>query len=207
MIAECWGVIGEELHATYTVTYPDTEHPGRDITITSELPYGETDLIYLPEGIHPIEWVLSDRCGNHTYFTEDIPIIDNNPPVPVCDEITQVTLNPDECWARVYARDLDDGSNDNCCDQLHFAVAHMDSVEYYRQYWWNQFETCAQYSYDNREVAEDLYGAIVESWLNCYVFDEYIDVSGCGVDSVILRVYEYCEFPPYDPHNIPGEST
>ena len=59
--------------------------------------------------------------------------MDNTPPTPVCDEITQVTLDPEMCWAQVAAEDLNDGSNDNCCDKLYYAVAKMEDVQAYEE--------------------------------------------------------------------------
>ena len=77
-------------------------------------------------GWHNVVYHIRDRCWNETLLLQGINVYDNTPHRYRYDEITQVTLDPEKCWARVYAKDLDDGSHDNCCDQLHFAVASMD---------------------------------------------------------------------------------
>ena len=172
---ECWDET-DRLHYTYTVTYPDRNHPGKDIIITSSITPSETHVIYLPDGWHDIVWVVSDLCGNHRDFTEQVHLVDNTPPTPVCDEITQTTLDPDECWARVYAKDLDDGSHDNCCQELHFAVASMAEIEYWTEYW--KDEMIAGCGLDWYWDYKDEVDWKIERWINMFVFDEYIDVNG-----------------------------
>lgn len=127
-----------------------------------------------------------------------ICITDQTPPNPVCDEITQTTIDPEKCWSRIYAEDLDNGSKDNCCDVLHFAVAHMDSITYYRnKYTTTMEESCGKAAYWKDKA---LYDEIIESWINCYVFNDYIDLTHCIENQIVLRVYEACGVPRYDPH-------
>ncbi len=125
-------------------------------------------------------------------------ITDETPPNPVCDEITQTTIDPDKCWSRIYAADLDNGSRDNCCDVLHFAVAQMDTVAHYRAKFAKQMEdSCGKAAYWKDKSKYDL---IIENWINCYVFKEYIDLTECKENQVILRVYEACGIPRLDDH-------
>ncbi|HQU53873.1 MAG TPA: hypothetical protein PK643_12670, partial [Saprospiraceae bacterium] len=111
-------------------------------------------------------------------------------------------LDPDSCWARVYAKDLDDGSHDNCCDRLHYAVASMDSITYWRDYWHEYFAGCLDaYNYHHYS---DYIDEAIEEWINIFVFDDYIDVTECGDEQLVLRVYEACDLPLYDPHTFFG---
>ena len=187
----------DELELYYEVSYSDPGHPGKELFIQ-----GNYDIdgghLYLPAGLHPVLWTIRDRCWNEFKIWQMVYVYDNTPPVPVCDEITQVTLDPQQCWARVYAKDLDDGSHDNCCDQLHFAVANMDSVTYWDNYWHEYFLNCFGESEYNAN--KEGYDAFIEDWINSYVFDDYIDVTECGSEQLVLRVYEACGLPAYDPH-------
>jgi len=196
---ECWN--SERVKAFYIVRYPDKDHPGKDVYESGYLDTERT--IYLPKGYHTIQWTYTDLCGNHTDKEQKVIVNDVTPPTPVCDEITQTTLDPKDCWARVYARDLDDGSRDNCCNQLHFAVARMDDVDDYREKWQNEFINCGnEFYWDYKKKLDRL----IERWINCFVFDEYIDVTGseCEGEQLVLRVYEACGLKPYDPHVFHG---
>jgi hypothetical protein len=74
-------------------------------------------------GQHRVVYKITDDCDNHDECETFITVEDDDAPTPVCDEITQVTLDPD-CTAIIYATTFDDGSHDNCCedDELTFEV-------------------------------------------------------------------------------------
>ncbi|MCB0658243.1 MAG: hypothetical protein KDC57_19000, partial [Saprospiraceae bacterium] len=187
-----------EFRVYYEVAYSDPSHPGKEMLETSEIAAGASGHLYLPKGKYTLIYHIADQCWNERIILKDIIVYDDTPPVPVCDEITQVSLDPKECWARVYAKDLDDGSHDNCCQQLHFAVANMDSVTYWRNYWHDYFIGCIG---ENKYYSgKDGYETFIEEWINTFVFDDYIDVTECGSEQLVLRVYEACDLPVYDPH-------
>ncbi|HRV87449.1 MAG TPA: HYR domain-containing protein, partial [Saprospiraceae bacterium] len=188
----------DQLDVYYEIEYVDPTHPGKVLLESGNIAEGSTAHVYLPAGWHNVVYHIRDRCWNETLLLQGINVYDNTPPVPVCDEITQVTLDPEKCWARVYAKDLDDGSHDNCCDQLHFAVASMDSITYWRQYWEDYYASCLD-PYDYHHY-NDLIQQTIEEWINVFVFDDYIDVTECGSEQLVLRVYEACDVPVYDPH-------
>ncbi|HRV87538.1 MAG TPA: M36 family metallopeptidase, partial [Saprospiraceae bacterium] len=198
VVKEC----DDQLTVLYEVSYQDQAHPGSTSLLSGEIAEGGKATVYLPQGWHWIRYVIRDRCWNESVVYRKALIEDNTPPTPVCDEITQVTLDPQECWARVYAKDLDDGSHDNCCQQLHFAVANMDSVTYWRNYWHDFFIGCIGESAYNAD--KDGYETYIEEWINTFVFDDYIDVTECGREQLVLRVYEACDLPVYDPHTFYG---
>ncbi|MCB0659268.1 MAG: hypothetical protein KDC57_24165, partial [Saprospiraceae bacterium] len=188
----------DQLDVYYEIEYSDPSHPGKSVLESGSIAEGGTAHVYLPAGWHNVVYHLRDRCWNETLLLQGITIYDNTPPTPVCDEITQTTLDPDSCWSRIYAKDLDDGSHDNCCQQLHFAVASMDSITYWRNYWWAYYENCLD-PYDYHHYY-DLINETIEEWINVFVFDDYIDVTECGSEQLVLRVYEACDLPVFDPH-------
>ncbi|MEP7269225.1 MAG: right-handed parallel beta-helix repeat-containing protein, partial [Saprospiraceae bacterium] len=157
--------------------------------------------IWLPTGVDTIRVFLVDACFNTSKAFIRIPIVDNTPPTPVCDEFTQVTVDPEGCWSKVAAKDLDNGSRDNCCSVLHFAAAKMDSIEYWRNYWNTKLEAAAGKTDFWKYKAE--YDEVIEDWINCYVFSDTVHFDECGSNQVVLRVYEACGVPRYDPHVFP----
>ncbi len=187
------------LTLTFEVEYQDPSHPGKKVVIHGN--FDQHDHIYLPVGWHYIVWTITDQCWNQYRIIQKAYVADVTPPVPVCDEITQVTLDPNSCWANIAAQDLDDGSHDNCCQELHYAAASMDSIEYWRTYWHNYAHDClGEKYYDQHKQVE----AQIEEWINCYVFKDTVSLSECGTDSIVLRVYEACGLPVYDPHVFKG---
>ncbi len=186
----------DDLKLYYELEYADPTHPGKKVVIQEN--YDDKQYLYLPAGYYVITWRLQDQCWNESRVRQKVWVFDETPPVPVCDEITQVTLDPEACWARIDAIDLDDGSHDNCCDRLHFAVAQMDSINHWRKYWTDYFIGCLD-PYDYQHYHSEIEQAI-EEWINIFVFDDYVDLTECGEENLVLRVYEACDMPPYDPH-------
>lgn len=79
-------------------------------------------------GDHRIVYTVTDDCENHATCETWLTVEDDDAPTMVCDEITQVTLDPDGT-AIVYAETFDDGTHDNCCswDELTFQVRRQGS--------------------------------------------------------------------------------
>jgi len=205
---------------TYVIEYLDESHPGKVSVLTGTLPAtiklpasaatllppgeGEGDEIFAIGGLKCFygDVTLQDPCYNASHVPIFICVIDNTPPTPVCDEYTQTTVDPATCWARVYAHDLDNGSRDNCCNTLHFAVATMADIDTATAHLKADLEACGS-SYvwhkDNKAAHEWL----INQYINCYVFKDYVDLTQCGNNQVVLRVYEACGIPRYDPHVFP----
>lgn len=79
----------------------------------------------LPVGLSWIKYTITDNCGNPTECFSEVNVVDNVPPVPVCDQNTTVTLTT-QGVAIVKAESFDDGSHDNC-SPVTFEVARMTS--------------------------------------------------------------------------------
>ena len=67
----------------------------------------------LPVGQTWIRYTLTDGCGNTSFAFTEVIVMDDVPPVPVCDQNTVVTLTSDGV-ARIKALTFDDLSHDNC---------------------------------------------------------------------------------------------
>ncbi len=72
-----------------------------------------------------VRYTVVDDCGNTTYAFTEIDVVDNTPPVAVCDQFTVATLT-NTGQAYVEALSFDDGSHDNCTD-VTFQVRRMTS--------------------------------------------------------------------------------
>ncbi|HQW02104.1 MAG TPA: hypothetical protein PLR30_06495, partial [Saprospiraceae bacterium] len=154
--------------------------------------------VFIYSGTTVINVTLTDDCENRTVRTITVSVQDETGPTPVCHEYTQVTVDPVSCWSTVDAKSLDNGSHDNCCGELHYAAAHMDSVTYWRNYWNTKLELeVGKVAYKADKVK---YDALIEDWINCYVFADVLHFDDCGSNDVILRVYEACGLPRYDEH-------
>ncbi|MEP7320604.1 MAG: hypothetical protein ABI761_01750, partial [Saprospiraceae bacterium] len=181
-------------HVSFIYREPNT---GKTISILKEVgPTGAS--ISLPVGIYIGQMRLTDLCLNSCAFPLLVLVEDITPPTPVCDEISQTTVDPATCWARVYAKDLDNGSKDNCCDKLHFAIARMDTIDYYRkQYTDHIIKVCGWNEYAKNKVTWDF---LVNEYLSLYVFTDYLDLTECGSNQVVLRIFDACKIARYDPH-------
>lgn len=164
--------------------------------------------VKLPAGVHNIKYTISDSCGNAVESSQTVTVNDLIPPTPVCDEFTATTLDPKECWSRIYARDLDNGSRDNCCGTLYFAVIHMDTLTKYQNLIITKLKS--KYGLDTYISYRAKIDQIIDRYLNCKYFNNYIDLGSCGNTRLVLRVYEACYTPAwklyhYDPH-VHGDS-
>jgi len=104
--------ITSDVLATYDVPGTLTTFPGNNLNTPDTLAvFGFTPC--LPEGIHTVTYHVEDNCGNTSNCSFDLTVDDLTPPVPACDEITQVALGIDG-MIFVNATTFDDGSYDAC---------------------------------------------------------------------------------------------
>lgn len=67
----------------------------------------------LPVGCHTVTYTAYDACYNSTTATVVVTVVDNTPPVAICDQNTVIGLTLDgKAW--VPATSFDDGSYDEC---------------------------------------------------------------------------------------------
>jgi len=186
----------------YTATIFHSGHNGSPYVLNGYLVAPKTR-IYLPTGSHEIHIFVTDSCLNITEKILLVNVSDLTPPTPVCDERTATTLDPIQCWARVYARDLDNGSHDNCCETLYFSIAHMDTITKYRDLLVARIISKFGVSKYQQKVA--FFELLIDRWINCLHFDDFINLGACGNQQLVLRVSEACKIAPYDPH-VNGDS-
>lgn len=174
--------------------YPDPAQNGKIVRVEGEI----LDPIRLPVGVHQVIFTSVDACGHFTEKAVPAIITDITPPTPVCDSHLVTTVDPQTCWSRIYATDLDQGSRDNCQSTLHFAAASMDSIVYWQNYWYGYLEQkCGKTAY---WAHINTYQNLIDHWINCYVFGDYVELASCVDKQVVLRAYEADYIPLYDPH-------
>ena len=106
---------------------------------------------------YTVRHTFKDVCGNLSECIYNITVIDKVPPVPICDEITELALTNSggsgEGCSWLPAEDLDDGSYDNCGD-VYFYAAKMNpflTPPYFYQYY-PALEFCCDEIGDNMVV-------------------------------------------------------
>ncbi len=187
---------------TFVVRNPDGSIPNSLEKLYGELLPGLQIGFKLSPGTYRIHYLLQDPCGFSREYIQQVDVMDDIGPTPVCDRITTTTPDPEGCWSRIAAEDLDDGSFDNCCDSLHFAVAKMTDIDYWTNYWVEAYKVFygENYYLSNQAGIE----SEIEHWIECYLFNDYVELTDCGSEMVVLRVYEACGMPQYDPHQFAG---
>ncbi|MBK7410630.1 MAG: T9SS type A sorting domain-containing protein [Saprospirales bacterium] len=106
---------------------------------------------------YTVRHLFLDGCGNQSECIYNITVIDKVPPVPICDEITELALTNNggsgQGCSILPAKDLDDGSYDNCGD-VFFYAAKMNpflTPPYFYQYY-KTLEYCCDEIGDNMVV-------------------------------------------------------
>ena len=90
----------------------------------------------IPAGIHTVTINAADECYNYSDLTFTLTVIDDVPPVAVCDEHTVVNISATNNiisdnlgLVKVFADAFDDGSFDNCSNRVWFKVIRMDEYD------------------------------------------------------------------------------
>ncbi len=86
--------------------------------------HGQSKAVSLPVGIHKVVYTAYDACKNPSEKEITVTVVDNTPPVTICDEFDVVALTSDGT-AHVPASSFDDGSYDEC-SALSFVVKRMN---------------------------------------------------------------------------------
>jgi len=72
-------------------------------------------------GTHTITYIATDGCGNVGFDEMTITVEDQIAPIAICDENTTVSLD-NNGFASIDAITFDDGSTDNCSEDLTLEV-------------------------------------------------------------------------------------
>ncbi|MCO6480387.1 MAG: hypothetical protein J5I94_27345, partial [Phaeodactylibacter sp.] len=67
----------------------------------------------IPAGNHAFRYTVEDGCGNTTVVTCPFSVRDQVEPTAICDDNLNVSIGGAN-FARIFATDIDEGSNDNC---------------------------------------------------------------------------------------------
>lgn len=67
----------------------------------------------IPQGCHRFRYTVEDNCGNVRVIECPFCVTDEIQPVAVCDDDLNLSIGGDG-YGRLYAEDVDEGSNDNC---------------------------------------------------------------------------------------------
>ena len=160
-----------------------------------ELEYLEEIKVALNPGTYHVKYEFWDACENYGYATQKVTVKESSYPIPSCISSKVIDMK-DECSHRVYAKDMDKGSHHSCCGSVHVAIAHKDSMDYYHDYWHNHYKkemSSSQYNSSKYQINQE-----VEEWINTFVFNDHVDLSGCGKEQIVFRVYETCEMKSYE---------
>jgi hypothetical protein len=76
-----------------------------------------------PIGTHRIKWFVEDGCANVNLCDTTFEIKDCKAPTPYCKPGIITVVMPSTKSIEVWAKDLDDGSFDNCSEQLTFSFS------------------------------------------------------------------------------------
>ncbi len=78
-----------------------------------EIDYNGTASVILPMGLNNVEFVVYDECYKSSSCFVLVEVVDNTPPIAICDQFTAVSLTTGGS-AIVNATSFDDGSYDDC---------------------------------------------------------------------------------------------
>ena len=97
----------------------------------AQLPSGQWIVFGLEEGMHTVIIEAEDGCNNVTRHEVKVTVVDDIPPVPVCQghKVVSLTtpLGSNNAFVTVSASEFDDGSFDNC-KSVWFKVIRMEEL-------------------------------------------------------------------------------
>lgn len=79
----------------------------------------------VPGGVHTIKYIATDTCGNTGQCTMQLTVADLDEPTAVCNDFLIISAASGGI-ASVKAISFDEGSTDNCADQLYYKARRMN---------------------------------------------------------------------------------
>ena len=188
MVADC-GFINQKLE----VSYPNPDDPAKQVVINAKLPLS----LNLPAGAYFLKYTFTDPCfnlstQNQCLWVSQIPDIRIHG-----DTLLTKSVDSNSCFSRVYAKDFESYATAGCKEKVHFAIAHADSILFYRNYWKNKFsKLCSeQVGWPGNEP---VYNQYVENWINTNVYSDYIDLPPCQINKISLKAFDVSWVPVKD---------
>ena len=84
----------------------------------------------IPAGNHYFRYTVEDDCGNKSVVYCPFSVKDQVEPTAICDDNLTISIGGND-FSRVYATDIDEGSNDNCeVDRIEVRRNKFDIINY-----------------------------------------------------------------------------
>lgn len=116
-------VIPGQCTATVTLPNPtitDNCDPSPAFAISTSFgTVGNGPHAFVPAGIHTIQYLTEDACGNTAHCTTTLTVRDQQPPVAACDDQILVSI-PNGSIGLLHAYSINEGSTDFCANQVYF---------------------------------------------------------------------------------------
>jgi len=122
--------------------------------------------VKLPPGVHNLEYIARDACGNEAIDTIEVTVVDESIPVAICLKETQVSIFNESIFIR--ATDIDQDSYDPCgidSIKIRRAVSQCNPMD---TLWQDQIEFCCEDVLD-RTISVGLRVWSNGNWNECWV--------------------------------------
>ena len=97
------------------------------ITATASFGNGLGPFTTVATGVHTVTYTAKDACNNSSTCTMSVTVVDNKPPIAVCNQYKEVALGSNG-QGLVNAVSFDNGSHDNC--QIQKIRVSRDSINF-----------------------------------------------------------------------------
>ncbi len=158
----------------------------------------EGQIVKLPIGVHNLEYIARDACGNEAIDTIEVTVEDRSIPVAICLKENTVSITDRSAFIR--ATDIDQDSYDPCgIDSIKIrrrtSLCNPDDVE-----WQDFVEFCCEDIGTDVEVGLrvwDSNGNWNECWINVFVKGGATATVTCIPDTIVMTCeYTYDENDP-----------
>ncbi|MBP6794308.1 MAG: hypothetical protein KA143_04595 [Saprospiraceae bacterium] len=183
------GFINQKLELSYT----DPDDPAKQVVINAKLPLS----LNLPAGAYFLRYTFTDPCFNVSTQNQCLWVSPTPDIQIVGDTLLTNSVDNNSCFSRVYAKDFESYAAVDCKEKLHFAVAHVDTILFYRNYWKNKFSGMCS-GQDDSNGNESVYNQYIENWINTNVYSDFIDLPPCQFNKISLKAFDISFVPVKD---------